>query len=239
MKIDLTLIKGKLIVFILFGASLSYIINGKTTENLLQLIFLGGVAWVVYGYLETESDKAKETVNNTYGYFDKIGKTRKETNLDSFNVGSFPKKGFIYLQKNKVLMDIANELKIVHVYDSPGYSDMLVLMNMFQKVYVNILIERYYFQSYFDTFIDLGEQILETMYGMYLTMPSNPMKHVYGVLPDPLIEYNITRFTVLRRKMIHVLESFGKKQLGVEYIPETLPKGNDQIFNELKRNKLP
>jgi len=237
--VDLTIIKSSVFSVILFSATIAYILNGKTTENLLQIIILGGLGWILYGYLQTESNKASETIHDLYGYFDKIGKTRKETNVDIYNVKNFPKKGFIYLQKNKVLMDIASSLKIAHVYDSIKYADMLVLMNMFQKVYVNILIERYYFQSYFDTFIDLGEQILATMYGMYLTLPSSGLKHVYNVIPDALIEYNIMRFTVLRRKMIRVLESFGKKQLGVEYIPETLPKGNDQIFNELKRNKLP
>jgi hypothetical protein len=237
--IDLSLIKGQLATLLVFGTTIAYILNGKTTENLLQLIILGGIAWVMYGYLESQSENAKSTVNDAYAYIDKIGKTRKETYLDNYIIGSFPKKGLIFLQKNKTLMDIVIDLKIVHVYDVAGYTNLLVLMNMFQKVYINILIERYYFQSYFATFIDLGEQILEVLYGLYFTLPSNPIQHVYGLLPDALIEYNITRFTVLRRRMITVLESFGKKQLGIEYIPETLPKGNDQVFNSLNMKKLP
>ena len=125
------------------------------------------------------------------------------------------------------------------MFDRGKYGDLLVLMNQFQKTYIYILTERYYFDSYFKTFIDIGDQILELMYGMYFVMPSSAMKHVYDVIPYELIEKNIERFTVLKRKMIKILESFGKKQLGIQYIPENLPKPNDKIFDEIKTRTLP
>ena len=65
------------------------------------------------------------------------------------------------------------------------------------------------------------------------------LKHTYNVIPYELIENNIQRFTVLRRKMIKILESFGKKQLGIEYTLENLPKSSDNQFNLIKTRTLP
>jgi hypothetical protein len=237
--LDLTLIKGDLFPIIFGGATIAYLLHGNSTEILLQIIILGGIAWFAYGYLQERSDTAKKSIINTYSHFDKIGAGRAETNLDIFNIGAFPKKGFTYLQKNQVLIDIALDLALLKMFDRAKYGDFLVLMNQFQKTYIYILVERYYFESYFSTFLDIGDQILELMYSMYFVMPSSGLKHVYNVIPSALIEYNINRFTVLRRKMIEILESFGKKQLGVQYITESLPKPSDKPFDPIKVRMLP
>ena len=237
--IDITLIKNDVALTILFGATIAYLLRGNSTELLLQIIILGGLAWVSYGYLMSKSTKAKDTVKDTFGHLDKIGKDRKETNFEIFNIGTFPKKGFKYLQKNAILIEIVLDVALLKMFDKAKYGDLLVLMNQYQKTYIYILTERYYFQSYFPTFLDLGDKILEIMYEMYFALPSNTLKHTYGVVPFELIEKNIERFTVLRRKMITILESFAKKQLGVEYIQESLPKPNDNAFNEIKLRQLP
>jgi len=237
--IDIALIKGNMALTILFGATVAYLLHGKSTELLLQIIILGGLAWVSYGYLITKSTEIKSTVKDNFRHLDKVGKARNETNFEIFNIGAFPKKGFKYLQKNAILIDISVDIALLEMFDRGKYGDLLVLMNQYQKTYIYILIERYYFQSYFQTFLDLGDKILEVMYEMYFALPSNTLKHTYGVVPFELIEKNIERFTVLRRKMIKILESFAKKQLGVEYIPESLPKPNDNAFNEIKLRQLP
>ena len=237
--LNLTLIKKDVFILLFFGATIAYLLRENTTEILLQIIILGGIAWVAYDYLVNKSNKIENTIQNQLKYLDNIGKERNETNLDINNIGKFPKKGFIYLQKNQILIDIAIDLSLLKMFDRAKFGDLLVLMNQYQKTYIYILSERYYFESYFPTFIDISDQILELLYSIYLVMPSSAMKHVYDVIPYELIENNIQRFTVLRRKMIKILESFGKKQLGVKYIPENLPKPNDKSFDEIKRRILP
>lgn len=237
--LNLTLIKQDIFIYLFFGATIAYLLRGNTTEILLQIIILGALAWIIYGYLENKSISIEKTIKDTYGYLDKIGKERNETNLEIYNISKFPKKGFIYLQKNQILIDIAIDLSLLKMFDRAKYGDLLILMNQFQKTYIYILTERYYFDSYFKTFIDIGDQILELMYGMYFVMPSSAMKHVYDVIPYELIENNIQRFTILRRKMTKILESFGKKQLGIQYIPENLPKPDDKSFDTIKTRILP
>ena len=237
--LNLTLIKKDIFIYLFFVATIAYLLKGNTTEILLQIIILAGLSWVLYGYLENKSTSIEKSIDDRYNYLDKIGKERTETNLEIYNISKFPKKGFIYLQKNQILIDIAIDLSLLKMFDRGKYGDLLVLMNQFQKTYIYILTERYYFDSYFKTFIDIGDQIAELLYGIYFVMPSSAMKHVYDVIPYELIEKNIERFTVLKRKMIKILESFGKKQLGIQYIPENLPKPNDKIFDEIKTRTLP
>jgi hypothetical protein len=237
--IDLNLIKDDLFPIVFFSAVFAFFLKSKSTEILLQMIVMGGIAWVAYGYLQNKSDSIKNSLNDTYAKLDKISAQRKETNLDIYNISRFPKKGLQYLYKNQVLVDIVLDLALLKMFDRAKYGDMLILMNQYQKTYIYILTERYYFESYYPTFIDLGDQILELMYGIYFVMPSFPLKHVYNVVPYEIIENNINRFTVLRRKMIEILESFGKKQLGVKYIPESVPKPDDKSFDEIKLRQLP
>ena len=237
--IDLMLVQDNVFPIILFVATLVFLLKGNSSETLLQIIILGGIVWVAYGYLQVKSDTAKDTIKDTYAHLDKIAAERAETNLDIYNIGRFPKKGLKYLQKNQIMIDIALDLALLKMFDRAKYGDMLVLMNQLQKTYIYILSERYYFQSYFPTFMDIGDQILELMYGIYFVMPSSAMKHVYNVIPYEIIEKNITRFTNLRRKMTEILESFGKKQLQIKYIPETIPKADDNSFDEIKLRQLP
>jgi hypothetical protein len=186
--LDLTLIKKDAFILIFFGATIAYILRGNTTEILLQIIILGGIAWIGYGYLQSKSETIKNTTLDTFAHLDKIGKERSETQLEIYNISKFPKKGFLYLQKNQILIDIALDIALLKMFDRAKYGDLLVLMNQYQKTYIYILSERYYFESYYQTFIDIGDQILELMYSMYFVMPSSAMKHVYNVVPYELIE---------------------------------------------------
>lgn len=235
------LVQNDIFPVILFVATLAFLLKGNSSEALLQIIILGGISWVAYGYLQVKSDAVKDTVKDTYAHLEKAVADREETNLDIYNISKFPKKGLTYLQKNQIMVDIALDLALLKMFDRAKYGDMLVLMNQLQKTYIYILSERYYFESYFPTFMDIGDQILELMYGIYFVMPSSALRHVYNVIPYEIIEKNITRFTNLRRKMTEILESFGKKQLKVKYIPETIPKagGGNETFDEIKLRQLP
>ena len=142
--LNLTLIKKDIFIYLFFVATIAYLLKGNTTEILLQIIILAGLSWVLYGYLENKSTSIEKSIDDRYNYLDKIGKERTETNLEIYNISKFPKKGFIYLQKNQILIDIAIDLSLLKMFDRGKYGDLLVLMNQFQKTYIYILTERYY-----------------------------------------------------------------------------------------------
>jgi hypothetical protein len=237
--IDLTLIKKETFYFIAFITFTAYLLRGNTSEILLQIIILGGIAWVGYGYLETTKKAVEMTNKNTVDFIDKYSETRNEAYTEIFSIGKFPGTKFTYLHKNQILVDIILNLKSIQVFDFAKFSDLILLMNQYQKVYIYILLERYNFDNYFTTFVDIGEKIQELLYSLYFIAPTSKLRHTYGYVPYVSIEHSINRFTVLRRKMINVLESFGKKQLNLPYIQETLTKPSDAPFDPIKTRMLP
>ena len=97
--------------------------------------------------------------------------------------------------------------------------------------------ERYNAADTISTFTDLGDSILEIMYGIVLVLPEK-FKHIYGVDPDKLVSDNIDKFKLLRRTMTRVLESYAKKELGLNVVPISLPNASDKkSFASV--NKLP
>jgi len=155
---------------------------------------------------------------------------------DKVAVGTFPKKGVKYLVQNAVLMEIATSFGVVRSFDRARYADLILLLNTFQKTYIYILMERYDVADTISTFTDLGESILELMYSLVLVLPEK-FKHIYGVDPDKLVNENIAKFKLLRRTMTRVLESYAKKEAGVNAIPISLPSASDTPFKNV--NKLP
>ena len=237
--IDLTLIKAETFYFIAFISFTAYLLRGNATEILLQLIILAGIAWVGYGYLETTKKTVEMTNKNTVDFIDKYAETRNESYTEVFSINKFPGTKFSYLHKNQILVDIVVDLKAVQIFDFGKFSDLILLMNQYQKVYIYILLERYNFDNYFTTFVDIGEKILQQLHSFYIIMPTGKLKHQYDNVPYATIETSINRFMILRRKMIHVLESFGKKQLGIPHIQESLTKPSDSPFDPMKAIMLP
>ena len=84
--LNLTLIKKDLFIFIFFVATIAYLLRGNTTEILLQIIILGGLSWIIYGYLDNKSTSIEKTINDSYNYLNKIGKERSETNIEIYNI---------------------------------------------------------------------------------------------------------------------------------------------------------
>jgi len=237
--LNLTLIKKDLAYFIVFCAFTSYLLRGSTTEILLQMIILAGIVYVGYKQLDDKSKLLEQTNLNTTQFINKFADLRNESNSEIYGIPVFPAKNFAYLHKNKILVEIVLNLRAMNMFDFGKYSDLILLMNQYQKVYIYLLVERYDFDTYFTTFIDIGEKILELLYAFYFVSPIQQLKHIYGYVPYITIEQSITRFTVLRRKMISVLESFGKKQLKIPYIQETLTKPSDSPFDPMKARMLP
>ena len=141
---------------------------------------------------------------------------------------------------NGILVEIAKSIGVVRMFDRARYADLLLLLNQWQKTYVYILSDRYDPGTYISIYNDLGDSILENMYSMILVFPKpNTMKHVYDVVPEKLINTNVNRFLVLKRKMTRVLESYCKKEKGIKVVPISLPQAADDVYHRANANRLP
>lgn len=210
----------------------------KTLVSLLLISIWGYALWMYLQYrAKEESTKdAKELAIVEEVHTEKLEHPEIATN--NFSIKSAPKKGLVYMKENRTLMEIAKDLIFVKTFDQQKYQELLIYMNQYQKVYMYILAERYPCQSYVPTFLDARENILQTLYQLYLVIPST-FKHIYGVSPYQVIERNILTFTKLSRTMLQVLENFCRVDLKEYYFPMTQPVPYDVYKKEEKQNLLP
>lgn len=229
---------------IFFIACTFYFIRKSDTNTLLSIIVIGGIIWVVYGYLREAGAKSTNTRQSILKTFDDEGKLRagtiNESHGTNVTIPAFSRtgKGFKYLAKNSVLVEIAKDLEVMRIFNRGAYADLLLLMNTLQKTYMYILADRYDAYTYMPIFADIGDSILENLYQLILVLPLT-FKHVYGIDSKTLIQTNIDRFILLRRTMSQVLESYAKKELGVKIVPLALPKASDAPFSPISYRKIP
>ena len=221
-----------------------HLIRSADTNTILSMIVIGGISWVVYGYIRengrNSENSSKAVLDTLNAEGERRAGTFNETHRNNVTIAPFSRtgKGFKYLAKNTILVEIVKDLEVMRIFNRGAYADLMLLMDNFNKTYTYILSDRYGAELYLPIFADLGDEILEQLYQLILVLPLK-FKHVYGVDSGELIRTNIDRFILLRRKMTQVLESYAKKELGVKVVPLTLPKASDDIFSLASYTKIP
>jgi len=221
-----------------------HLIRSADTNTILSLIVIGGIGYVVYGYIRengiNSENSSKAVLNTLNAEGTRRAGTFNETHRNNVTIAPFSRtgKGFKYFIKNAILVEIMKDLEVMRIFNRGAYADLILLMDNFNKTYTYILSDRYDAELYLPVFSDLGDEILEQLYQLILVLPLK-FKHVYGVNSGELIKSNIDRFILLRRKMTQVLESYAKKELGVKVVPLTLPKASDDIFSLASYTKIP
>jgi hypothetical protein len=237
----INLLRIELFVVILLCAVIFFQIQQKTEKTLLSLVVI--TLWLVgVGYYLKNRSESIDTAGKKEVFIVEKENTTKleapEVACNNFYVKKAPIKGLSFLKKNESLMQIAQDLIFVKTFDAQKYQDMLIFMNLYQKVYMYILAGRYYPKSYVPTFLDLRENILEIMYQYYVVVPSS-FKHIYGVRPYDHIEKNIHAFLKVSRLMIVVLENYCRLDLKEPYFPSTNPMPYDVHNQKDKKYVLP
>lgn len=228
-------LRTDIILIILVIAYTFYLLVTKTTNELIAIIIIIIIIYFAYVYISHKSIAFQKSYNNGIKNINKTVEKRKEAVSENYYINKFYKNNFIYLKKNQNLINIANDLLFLRKMDYAQFGDILLMFDKLQKVYIYILIKRYYFPSYISTFIDIRQGIIEKLYGFYLNTPKNFM-HIYGLDPYTVLNKNIEEFVSITRTMINVLKNFAKQELDINYIPPTEPYASNQM---LQKNSLP
>jgi hypothetical protein len=146
----------------------------------------------------------------------------------------FPKKGLRFLRLNADLLAVASKLRFVAAFDKSRYEEWLLAMDRLQKVYVYILGGRYDASSYAETWKDVRDGVLETMYGFVLVVPSS-LRHVYGVDPDRACADATRAFRQASDRMAWTLSNFMRFELGLDEAAVALAPGPPVPHNRLVR----
>lgn len=212
-------------------AGIFFLLSGQKINILITIIII-----IIISYYYNQKIVEYEETNllndkNKLIAIDKDIKYRKYTNNDNYYLKKFPEK-IKYLYRDKTLVDIILNIRFMKRYDSEKYTNILMYMDKFYKIYMFILANRYDIKQYFSSFISLRNTILRELYRIYVILPIK-MKYYYGF--DSFIELKktITEFTIYSRKMIIILERYGYQEKEIYYLDDTKYKPFDNNIHDV------
>jgi len=212
-------ISNEIYIYILFLALFVFILS-KINQNYLTIIIIS-ILITFYAYLYFKQLIEDKTNNLKYkeNKLEDDIKERLETNEKIFYIDVFP-KNVKYLKKNNELIDIITNLRFIIKFNKTIYSDIILNMNKLMKIYIYILSNRYDIVQYIPIFIDIRDNIIELLYSLFIIIPDK-MKHTYGVNTYNEIYNSTYGFIIYSRKMLEILENYGKINNKIVYIPDT------------------
>lgn len=158
-------------------------------------------------------------------------KYRKYVYDDNYYLKKFPDK-IKYLYRDKQLLDIIQNIRFIKRYDSEKYTNILMYIDKFYKIYMFILADRYDIKQYFSTFITLRNTILRELYRLYVILPAK-MKYYYGFDSFTELKRSITEFSDYSRKLITIIERYGYQEKEVYYLDDTKYKPSENNIHDV------
>jgi hypothetical protein len=158
-------------------------------------------------------------------------KYRKYVYDDNYYLKKFPDK-IKYLYRDKQLLDIIQNIRFIKRYDSEKYTNILMYIDKFYKIYMFILADRYDIKQYFSTFITLRNTILRELYRLYVILPAK-MKYYYGFDSFTELKRSITEFSDYSRKLITIIERYGYQEKEVYYLDDTKYKPAENNIHDV------
>ena len=123
------------------------------------------------------------------------------------------------MQKDKKLFDIILNLRFIKLYDKEKYTNIVLYIDKFYKIYMYILGDRYDINKYYNTFIDLRNNIIRELYSMYIILPIK-MKFYYGFDSFNELKKSINDFMEYSKKLITIIERYGYQEKKIYHIED-------------------
>ena len=133
---------------------------------------------------------------------------------------------FKYFNKDNNLLKIVLNLRFIKLYDKEKYTNIILYIDKFYKIYMYILIDRYDIKKYFNIFIDLRTNIIREMYSLYIILPMK-MKFYYGFNSFAELKKSINDFMEYSNKLITIIERYGYQEKKIFHLDDIKYKPYD------------
>lgn len=216
------------LILLLLGIAILFNVlsNSETVTVLTIMLLMIGYAMYYYGYIQEKEQKPSKTDIDAIIEQRMKQNDRTATPSTSYYMKAFPVKGLKYLKENDKMIAIAKNLVYLQVFDKGRYEDLLLFMDRLQKVYMYILVGRYECRQGLNTFMDIRDILLKTLYSFYIVLPMKT-KHMYGLDPHGELDKSIQGITNITRHMITVLENYARRECKTPYLDQTMPTATD------------
>jgi hypothetical protein len=203
-------------------AIIFFLISKQNLSILLAIIIIIIISYFYFNEIKHFDDNNKLNGKNIITTINNDIKDRQYLSDENYFLKKFPNE-IKYLQKDKELFSIIINIRFIKRYDKSKYSNIVLYIDKFYKIYMFILADRYDIKKYFNTFLILRNTIIKELYSIYIILPMK-MKYYYGFDSFDEIKKSITKFIDYSRIMITVLEKYGYQEKKVFYLNDSIIK---------------
>lgn len=205
-------------IAILIISFIYFIISYQNINILLAIIIIIIISYFYFNKIKDYDDNNKLNFKNTINTINNDISYRQHLNNDNYYLKKFP-KGIKYFYKDNKLLEIVLNLRFIKLYDKEKYTNIILYIDKFYKIYMYILNDRYDINKYFNSFIDLRTNIIREMYSMYIILPLK-MKFYYGFNSFTELKKSINDFMEYSRKLITIIERYGHQEKKIFHLDD-------------------
>ena len=212
-------------IAILIISFIYFIISYQKLNILIAIIIIIIISYFYFNKIKNYDDNNKLNFKNTINTINKDINYRQYLNNDNYYLKKFP-KGVKYFHKDNNLLKIVLNLRFIKLYDKEKYTNIILYIDKFYKIYMYILIDRYDIKKYFNIFIDLRTNIIREMYSLYIILPMK-MKFYYGFNSFAELKKSINDFMEYSNKLITIIERYGYQEKKIFHLDDIKYKPYD------------
>lgn len=198
---------------ILIISLIYFIISYQSLNILLAIIIIIIISYFYINKVKDYDDNNKTNFKNTIKTINNDISFRQHLNTNNYYLKKFP-KGIKYFFKDHNLLSIVLNLRFIKLYDKEKYTNIVLYIDKFYKIYMYMLIDRYDISKYFNIFIDMRNNIIRELYSIYIILPIK-MKFYYGFDSFTELKKSINDFIIYSNKLITIIRryAFQEKKL--------------------------
>jgi hypothetical protein len=212
-------------IAILIISIIYFIISYQKLNILLAIIIIIIISYFYYYKIKDYDDNNKKNFKNTISSINKDITYRQYLHNNNYYLKKFPKE-IKYFHKDNNLLNIVLNIRFIKLYDKEKYSNIILYIDKFYKIYMYILIDRYDITKYFNIFIDLRTTIIRELYSMYIILPMK-MKFYYGFNSFTELKKSINDFMEYSNKLITIIKRYGYQEKKLHYLDDIKYKPYD------------
>jgi len=199
-------------------AIIFFIISNKNPSILISIIIIFIIGYFYFSKINNYNLSLETNYKNKINNLNLDIKDREIIHNPIFYLNKFP-VDIKYLDKDPYLIELLLNIRFIKIFDYAKFTDIIVFMENFMKIYIFILADRYDINDYFLTFIDLRTTIIKELYSLYIITPIK-LIYIFNINTQETIKETIHNFIKYSRKMIIILQKYAKDK-GIYHLPDT------------------
>ena len=204
---------------IIILAVIFFIISNKNPSILISIIIIIIIGFFYYTKINNYETKNKNDFENKIKTITDDIKNRTYTNdNNNFILNVFPST-LKYIRNNNYLLNLILNIRFIKIFDNARYTNIVIYIEKFLKVYIYMLSNRYDINVYYSTFIDLRKTIIKELYSCFLILPQKFI-YVYNINPFKEIEKSIADFISYSNNMINTIKRYASQEKKIVYLED-------------------